>query len=78
MDAHFTFEVEAFLVVGRLGEVKHDAFDSLFKGGQIDTPLGARWDLLLGLNDECDAALEAKLRATKTYAAEEHLDKFST
>ena len=33
MDAHFAFEVEAFLVVGRLGKVKYDAFDSLFKGG---------------------------------------------
>ena len=33
IDAHFTFEVEAFLVVGRLGEVRCDSFDSLFKGG---------------------------------------------
>ena len=33
MDAHFTFEVEVFSIVGRTGEAKCDAFDSLFKGG---------------------------------------------
>ena len=32
-DAHFTFEVDALLKVGMLGEVKYDAFDSFFKGG---------------------------------------------
>ena len=31
-------------------------------------PLGAWWDLLLGLNDECDAALEAKVDATNADA----------
>ena len=33
VDAHFTFEVDAFLGVERLGEVKYDAFNSLFKWG---------------------------------------------
>ena len=37
--------------------------------------VGAWCDLLLGLKEECNAALEAKLRATKDDAAEEHLDK---
>ena len=32
-DAHFTSEVDSLLGVGSLGEVKYDAFDSLFKGG---------------------------------------------
>ena len=32
-NSQFTFEVDALLGVGRLGEVKYDAFDSLFKGG---------------------------------------------
>ena len=39
-DAHFTFEVEAFSLSGRLGELKHDTFDSLFKGGKIEISLG--------------------------------------
>ena len=30
--APFTFEVEAFSIVGRIGEAKCDAFDFLFKG----------------------------------------------
>ena len=33
VDAHFTLETDVFLGVGRLGESKYDAFDSLFKGG---------------------------------------------
>ena len=40
-DAHFTFETDALLGVGRLGEVKHDAFNSLFKGGKIAVLVGA-------------------------------------
>ena len=40
-DAHFTFEAEAFSLSGRLGELKHDTFDSLFKGGKIKISLGA-------------------------------------
>ena len=70
VDAHFTLEIDAFLGVERLGETKHDAIDSLFKGGWIEVLVGAWCDLLLGLNEECDAALEARLRATKADAAE--------
>ena len=33
VDAYFTLEIDAFLGVGRLGETKHDAIDSLFKVG---------------------------------------------
>ena len=33
VDAHFTLEIDAFLGVGRLGETKYDAIDSLFKVG---------------------------------------------
>ena len=68
MDAHFAFEVEAFLVVGRLGEVKYDVFDSLFKGGWIETLVGAWCDLLLGLKDEWEVTLDAKADATNVDA----------
>ena len=33
-DAHFTFEVDALLKVGMLGEVKYDSFDSLLEEGK--------------------------------------------
>ena len=33
VDAHFTLEIDAFLVVVRLGKTKYDAIDSLFKVG---------------------------------------------
>ena len=40
--------------------------------------LGAWWGLILGLNNECDAALEAKLRTNKDYVNidSEEFDEF--
>ena len=34
-DAHLTFKAEAFLLSGRLSQLKYDTFDSLFKGGKL-------------------------------------------